>query len=296
MICIRRRASALLLAVLLGAALAACSGEEKNTDDESLRIPDSLLAPIHSYGLITDEYHPIDGGVMANEDIVLLYPASPIARFVSVKTFGFARSGWQRVTELIGRPADDQIVLVGALDLDEYRFLTRKEWWYYGVVQGDTIWFEPFDIMIKRQIAEIGITQKLAQAALNRRSGGRLPLWLREAVASYVAGERSILEAQAAEFAADGYEIDIDPATVEADIEAATDRGMTRVAFFAAYRMLERMLERWTMDDVLRFASLLGEGRPLDDASADVFGAPWAEVIDRIRIDRAGTGEEAPGT
>ncbi len=276
----------LITAVMIGG----CGKGEKETQEgqkEKFKIPDSLLSPLASYGLTKDDYHPVRGGVMANADIELHYPASSIARFVAVKTFGIAKDAYSKVAKEIGKPSDNRVVLIGAKDLDEYRFLTRKEWWYYGCIKGDTIYFEPFNIMIKRGIAGMGITQKLAQLALIKRSGGRIPIWLREAVASRLAKEEKILKAQADEFRYDGMILDVSPAQVEQALKEATSRADTRIAFYAAYRMLENLLSFASMEDVLKFTDLLGDGLDLDEASRKAFGMDYSSLLDKIRVDKS---------
>jgi hypothetical protein len=289
---LRRLAGGLLIGLLL-AMLIGC-GKDADRDDGSsgkeFRIPDSLLAPIEGYNLIQDDYHPIKGGVMANADIVLHYPASTVARYIAVKSFGMAQEGLRTVTERIGKPAEDRIYLVGAKDLDEYLFLTRKEWWYYGVMEGDTITFEPLDILIKRGIAQVSITQKIAQMALRRISNDRLPLWLREATASHIAGEREILVAQVEEYRLQDWDINPSPEMIDRDLRIAGVRADTRIAFGAAYRMLEALLELATIDDVLGFARKLGAGDSLDAASREAFGLDYAALLETVRVD---TGSEA---
>jgi hypothetical protein len=285
---VRSLAGILLLSVLfvalIGCGEQAEDGEEESSTDE-FRIPDSLLAPIQGYKLTRDDYHPIDGGVMANKDIVLYYPASTIARYIAIKIFGMARNSLRIVTQQIDRPAAGRITLLGSKDLDEYKFLTRKEWWYYGVIQGDSIYFEPLDIMIKRGIAQMGITQRMAQMALHRISNGRLPLWLKESVASYVAGEKEVIMAQVEEFRFQNWDINPLPSTLERDLSVAEVRADTRIAFGAAFRMLENLLQFSTIENVLRFARLLGAGDSLDEASREVFGCDYQALVDRVRVD-----------
>lgn len=272
------------------AMVSSCEKEsrEKEADkasSEEFRIPDSLLAPVQGYRLTRDDYHPIDGGVMENANISLHYPASVVARYIAVTTFGYADAAYGEISSKIGRPAAGRVVLVGAKNLDEYRLRTRREWWYYGEVRGDTIYFEPFDILIKRGIAEVAITQKIAQAALLRLSGGGIPAWLREAVASYVSGEREILEMQAKEFEAKLLDVNPSPEEVENYLVEVNDRGNTRIAFFAAYRMLENLLELSSIENVMEFVRMLGEGSTLDEASTVIFGYDYNTMLDRVRVD-----------
>jgi hypothetical protein len=265
-----------------------CEKGKKEKDDaakEQFRIPDSLLAPIEGYHLVRDDYHPIRGGIMASRTIELHYPASQIARFLAIKAFGYAKAGWEKVNSEIGRPTEGKLYIIGTKDLDEYKFLTHKEWWYYGYIAGDSIYFEPFDIMIKRTIAEMGITQKIAQMALRRASGGKVPVWMREAVASMIAEEREILWAQSEEFRLGGWEIDISPDEIERSLVEASDRRMTRLAYYAGYRMLENLLERSSMDNVMIFVRMLGTGSTLDEASQQVFGMNYSALLDSVRID-----------
>jgi len=276
----------LIFAVSTSAFLGCGGGKKEEKKTEEFKIPDSLLSPLSSYGLTRDDYHPIEGGVMANPRIELHYPASPIARFIAVKTFGIAKEAYRKVNEAVGRPCKGRVVLIGAKDLDEYRFLTKKEWWYYGFIAGDTIYFEPFDIMLKRGIAEMGITQKLAQLALLNRSGGRIPLWMCEALASKVADEGEILKVQANEFRYNGMILDIPPEKVEKALREAESRPDTRIAYFAAYRMLENLLSFSKMDDVLKFVDMLGDGADINEASRKVFGMDYGTLLDRVRVDR----------
>lgn len=259
------------------------SGERASSD--TFRIPDTMLSLKESFKLTRDEYHPVKGGVLANQEIELHYPPSSGAKMISFKSFEYAWEAYRNVSSMIEKPADGKIVLIGTKDLDEYRFLTRKEWWYYGTNKGDTIYFEPFGIMLQRGIAKIAITQKMAQAALSRLSRGGIPNWLREAVASYTAGERDILENQIYEFYYRKMEVNPTPELIETELEIGQDRAMSRISFFAAYRMLEKALEFSSMDDVMKFIALLGEGRSRDEASKESFGMDYGELIERVRID-----------
>ena len=277
------------IAILLMLVLAIGCGKgskDAKSDKEAFRVPDSLLAPIEGYHLTVDDYHVINGGVMANAQIELRYPASEIARFIAVKTFGLAKAGYEKVTKEIGRPAAGKIVLIGTVDLDEYLLMTRREWWYYGYVKGDTIIFEPFDIMIKREIAEVGITNRIAQAAVNRRSGGNSPFWLKEALATSVAGEVEILKIQMPEFEYAETNMNPSPEVIETAIADGRDRAESRISYYAAYRMLDKLLTMHSMDNVLSFLDRLREGMTLDEASAQAFGIGYGALIDKIRVDR----------
>ena len=278
-----------IVAALLVIALAAGCGKsakEHTQGKEAFRLPDSLLAPIAGYHLTVDTYHVTNGGVMANPQIELHYPSSEIARFVAVKTFGFAKNAYEKVTKEIGRPADGKLVIVGTADLDEYLLMTRKEWWYYGFVKGDTIIFEPLDIMLKRMIAEQAVTNRIAQAAVNKRSGGKSPFWLKEALASRIAGEIEILKIQVPEAEKDGRNMNPSPAAIESAIAAGKDREDSRVAYYAGCRMLDKLLTMHSMDNVLSFLDRLKEGKSLDEASTVAFGVSYDALIDKIRIDR----------
>jgi len=275
---------------LLGCGKEAKEEKKEEVSKEEFRIPDSLLAPIAGYNLTRDDYHPVRGGVMANDIIELHYPARTIARFIAVRSFGIAQSAYRKVAEEIGKPAEEKLVLIGTKDLDEYMLLTRKEWWYYGYIQGDTIYFEPFNILLKRGIADMAIMQKIAQLALIRRSGNRMPLWLREALASRIAEEGEVLKIQIEQSRAAGWDVNPPPAKIEQDLADALDRSDTRVAFYAAYRMLENLLSSSSLEDVFEFIDKLQAGSTLNEASREVFGMNYDALLNGIRVDREAGG------
>ena len=282
--------------VLLSAVLAlsvGCSGDKKDdsaVDDEEFRVPDSLLSPIEAYKLTTDDYHPVDGGLMANADIALYYPSHEIARVIAVKIFGTILDGYRKVRKEIGRPAEGKVVIIGTKDFPEYTVMTRKEWWYYAWIKGDTIYSEPLNILLKRwdpitekTLAEIGLTQRMAQMALDGLSGGRIPIWMKEAAAAYVADERAILRMQIQQFdyLLEGFSPPLDE--LESDILAGDDMAMSRLSYFFAYRMLENLLEKFEFANVTGFARRLGKGASLDEASMEEFGMNYEEMIAAVR-------------
>jgi len=271
----------MILLVMLG-----CGGGKKETAaDQEFRIPDSLLSPLDGYKLTKDDYHPVRGGIMETRELVLHYPASPVSRYVAVETMGKAIDAYRLIREEIGPPSDERVVMIGAADLEEYRFLTRKEWWYYGVVRGDTIYFEPLDILLKRTLLKMAVTQKMAQMALDRRSGGRIPLWMKEGIASRLAEEWPVLKEQRDEFAVDGvYDLAPSPERVEEALEAAEDRPLTRIAFYCSYVMVDRLVTEFGMERILSFIDLLAEGRGYDEASAEAFGVDYASLLEMVRL------------
>lgn len=282
--------------VLLAGALvlsAGCGGDKKEdsaASEEKFRIPDSLLSPIEKYNLTIDDYHPVDGGLMANADIALYYPPNEISRFIAVRSFGEILDGYRKIRKEIGRPAEGKVVIIGAIDMPEYTLMTRKEWWYYAWIKGDTIFSEPLSVLLKRfdpvtekTLAEIGITQRIAQMALERLSGGRIPIWMKEAGASYVADERAVLRMQIHQF--DKQLIGFSPSLDELDraILAGDDMALSRSSYFFAYRMLENLLEKFEFSNVTSFARRLGEGASLDEASMAEFGMNYMEMIAAVR-------------
>lgn len=281
--------------VFLAAALvlsAGCGGDKKEdsaTDDEIFRVPDSLLSPIEAYNLVVDEYHPVDGGRMANADLELQYPSKEIARFIAVRTFGEILDGYRKVVRNIGRPVDGRVVIIGTKDLPEYAVVTRKEWWYYAWIKGDTIYSEPLDILLKRfdpvterSLAQIGLTQRMAQMAFDEISGGKIPVWMKEAAASYVADERPVLRTQVNQFATvmEVFAPTLDE--LEMYIMAGEDMEMSRLAYFYAYRMLEILLEKYEFSNVTGFARRLGEGASLDEAAKQEFGMSYGEMVSAV--------------
>jgi len=135
-------------------------------------------------------------------------------------------------------------------------------------------------------IAEQGIVNRIAQVAIDRRSGGRSPFWLKEGLASRIAGELEILKIQQPEFQYEGRNMNPAPEAIERSIAEGTNRGDSRIAYYSAYRMLDNLLQDHSMEQILSFLDRLGEGTPLDQASRDAFGVDYGALIEGIRIDR----------
>ncbi len=287
-------ALAILVFVVGGFGCGKEQDEKTAKSEKEFRIPDSLLSPKDRFNLVIDDYHPIKGGVIGNEDIEVHYPPTEIYDFLSRKVFGIAFDSYQEVKELIGPPSGEKVVCVGAKDLDEYKFLQKKEWWYYGIIKGDTIYFEPYQLMLKRRdrmsdqsVAQIAFRQKLAQMALRERSGGKIPLWLREGMASHIAEEDVVVKAGAAQWRDEFSDFRATEAELNNYLEVAEGMALTRVAFFIALQMFENLLEMSSMEKILSFLDELEEGKTLGQASRSVFGMDYPALIDKISEYRA---------
>ncbi len=285
-----RKSACIAFMVVVALAGGCGKGGKKQTEAEKYKLPDSLVAPPIEYRLTVDTYDAIKGGIIGDNKVQVHYPPGDYARQIGLMTLNQMEQAYAQVKKEIGRPADSAVVVIGSADLDEYRVLTRKEWWNYGLIKGDTLYSEPFDIMMKRNIANVGYAQRLAQMALNRRSGGRIPLWMREAVASRVAGEGAIIKSQAEEFRLAKQRIDFSPQEIEAAIAEGSDRYKTRIAYYCAYRMLENLLAFASMNDVYLFVDKLGQGSSLDAASEAAFSMSYNALLDKVRVDRGRAG------
>ncbi|MFO7914604.1 MAG: hypothetical protein R6U43_02805 [Candidatus Krumholzibacteriales bacterium] len=277
----------ILLSLLI---IAGCGdGEKEKSGDREFKVPDSLLTDKDQFELVEDSYHPVKGGDIANEDILVHYPPTEMYEFLSGKIFGIAFNSYTEIEDKIGRPAEGRVTCIGASTMDEYKLLTRKDWWYYGTIKGDTIYFEPYNIMLKRydraskqNIAQIGFRQRFAQMALDRLSEGGIPTWLKESMASYYAGEGYVLKAQAAQWREEYFDFRVTADELNGYLEEAQDMALTRVSCYIAYQMFENLMELSSEDQVLNFVKKLGEGRSLDQASTEVFGFDYETLISKI--------------
>jgi hypothetical protein len=71
---------------------------------------------------------------------------------------------------------------------------------------------------------------------------------------------------------------------IEEDLTEAVDRQQTRIAFFAAYKMLEKVLEEYPFEKVPEFARTLGEGKSLDEACRKVFEVDYAGLLEKADL------------
>lgn len=293
---VSRILAALLVTVFIIGGLSCGEKQDEKTaeSEKDFRIPDSLLSPKDRFNLVVDDYHPVKGGVIGNEEIEVHYPPTEIYDFLSRRVFGIAFDSYNEVKELIGPPSADKVVCVGAKDLDEYKFLHKKEWWYYGTIKGDTIYFEPYQLMLKRHdrvsgqsVAQIAFRQKLAQMALRKRSGGKIPIWMREGMASHIAEENAVVKAGAAQWRDEFSNFRATEAELNSYLEVAEGMALTRVAFYIALQMFENLLGISSMEEILSFLDELDDGKTLDEASESVFGLDYAALIEEIDDYRA---------
>ena len=119
--------------------------------------------------------------------------------------------------------------------------------------------------------------------AFDGLSAGRIPIWMKEAAASYVAEERAVLRMQILQF--EDQLVGFSPSLDELDraILAGDDMALSRLSYFFAYRMLENLLEKVEFSNVTRFARRLGEGASLDEASREEFGMSYMEMVAAVR-------------
>ena len=238
---------------------------------------DSLRVKKKRFDITRDEYWEDEGGVLANKYFEVWYPAGGTTITHAMYVFEELVPARKKLEEYFGQAPEDLFVVRNTLEIDVYKRLTGREWWYYADIKGDTATFVPVYTLYKRGISPIAVPHEYYQWAVRNITRHGAPRWLEEGIASRLSNEGPLLLDQLYEF--DTENLSMTPERIEEVLQGEEDRRDTRLAYYHSYRMVERLAEKYGEDKVKSAVTLIGLGKTLDQAFTAAFGADHATVV-----------------
>lgn len=241
-------------------------------------IVDTLRAKKRVFGVTKDEYFEDRGGVIGNDRFVVHYPPGKVTITHAMYLLEEAEFARRRFMRELGDIPVHKLHLVTASDLDHYRSRTGRDWWYYAEIKPDTIIFSPVYILRQRGIGTIAITHEICQWAIMTLSSGRAPRWLEEGLSSYLSEEKVVLVNQLGEFKQ--MKLKMTPAEVEKVLLDEKDKAQSRIAYYNAFKMTEKLADKFGARKLYAFAVELGNGSDEESAAKKIFGVSYSALLD----------------
>jgi hypothetical protein len=286
-------AAALLAAVVLASLLAAC---ERDGGDRLKGMPevtppenmadvrnfsraelDTLRAMKNRNHVTRDEYWDDRGGVLANEWLEVWYPPGKLTVSHGMFVLNSIMQCHPVVEDLFGGVPLGRLTVVCTQTMEAYKEFTGHDWWHYSYIESDRIIYQPIHVLAARGLLDIAVPREFYEWAVMRIGGPNTPQWVRNGLASRLAEEGAILADNLSEFP------DEEVKRPDGEIESAlTDRDnkmLTRLAFYDAYRMVQRLDLEQGREKLAAMVVALGEGKNLDEASQSAYGMSYEELL-----------------
>lgn len=243
---------------------------------------------------------PVVGETRVSSEFIDLDYDGPYVKVPAALSFAeHADYAYFGIKERLGwdLPGGEKMPVAVPLDLERYGERYGLPWWVPGDVQGGTMIFEPISVITSRGFALEAFTHYYVEWQLRRRTGDRLPYWFMYGLGAYFGAEGWVLKGQA-EILRGTHDIEIDQATMLADIEIFRDaelmrkeietpgileeeRNRSRLAYWRAFRLVENLM---TKEGLRPFKALVAalEADPalsFDDAVQAAYGRDSATLF-----------------
>lgn len=238
---------------------------------------DTLRAKKKRFEITRDEYWEDEGGVLANQYFEIWYPAGRTTVTHAMYMFEELMPARKKFEGFFGTAPLDLLVIRGTKDLDDYKKLVNREWWYYADIKGDSVTFSPVFILVKRGISAIALPHEYYQWATGKITQNGAPRWMEEGIASYLSGEGDILLDEMYEFAES--DVSMPPERIEEVLQGEEDRRESRIAYFRSYRMIQQLVDKYGEEKVKQMVLLIGRGNALDQACTKALSMDYAALL-----------------
>ncbi len=190
---------------------------------------------------------------------------------------------WKDVGERLGFTPTVMLSVYTPAEVEDYKRVAGVDVWITHLVSGPYILMQPVDVLFRRTLAGHAAYAAVAQALLDLQTHGRIPMWLREGIASYLAQEGFEHLSFMAEFRAAGQPVLMTPSEVESNVYPLVDRRAGRIARYNAFLMVWHLSETYGWDRVQALLAAVNAGAHFDDAVQAVYGmelTPWLALLD----------------
>jgi hypothetical protein len=161
--------------------------------------------------------------------------------------------------------------------MEAYKEFTGYDWWHYSYIESDRIIYQPIRVLAARSLLDMAIPREFYEWAIERIGGPDTPAWVVSGLASRLAEEEAILTDNLGEFPDEP--VKRPDEEVEAALAARDNKMLTRLAFYNAYRMVQRLEDQYGSEKVAAMVIALGEGSDRDAAAQSAFGISYAELL-----------------
>jgi hypothetical protein len=185
------------------------------------------------------------------------------------------------LTEKLQFVPEEHLHIMPAKDLDEYQRWTGKEFWVTHVVQGGSIVMSPVDVLFRRTLAAHAAFAAVAEAILDLKCHGELPMWLREGLSSYLAEEGYEHLSFMEEFRARRPVLQTPEWTAQ-HVYPLMDREEGRIARYNAFLMVWTLSEDLGFHHIQELLGLVQKGMLFGDAVERVYHMSYEEWLHRL--------------
>lgn len=191
---------------------------------------------------------------------------------------------WQDLTTKLEFVPDRRLSIMPAADLEEFERWTGRGYWVTHVVQGESIVLSPVDILFRRTLAAHAAFAAVAQSLLDLQCHGRLPMWFREGLSSYLAEEGYEHLNFMGQFRADR-EILQHPVRTSQHVYPLVDLEEGRIARYNSFLMVWHLSEKYGWSRVQELLATVSAGARFEEAVESVYGLDyedWLTAIDPV--------------
>lgn len=190
---------------------------------------------------------------------------------------------WKDVGEHIGFVPEVPLSVYSPADVESYKREAGLDIWVTHLVTGPSILMQPIDVLFRRTLAGHAAYAAVTQSLLDLHTHGRIPMWLREGISSYLAQEGFEHLSFMGEFRAAGHPVLMTPAQVETHVYPLLDRRNGRIARYNAFLMVWTLSESYGWERVRALLAAVSEGADFAAAVQSVYGMelePWLALLD----------------
>ena len=187
------------------------------------------------------------------------------------------------VSEHLGMDAVPKLSIFGADDIEHWRRVSGRDFWVTHLTDGPSILVQPVSTLFRRTLAGHVAYAAVAEALLDTKTHGRIPRWLRDGIASYLADEGFEHLSFMVEFRARDVPVLMTPAEVERHLFPLVDRQQGRIARYNAFLMVWTLSERYGWSKVQGLLDAVAAGEEFEDAVETIYGVDdeeWLALLD----------------
>lgn len=240
-------------------------------------ILDTLRVKKKRFNITRDQYWDEHGGVLGNDYFEVWYPVGRTTVTHGMYVFEELMPARKKFETFFGEVPEDLLVITSSPTMEAYNKSTGREWWYYSVIEGDSITFSPVFILFKRGISPVAVPHEYYQWAIQKITNYGVPRWLEEGMASYLSGEGKLLLDQMYEFKED--DTSMTPQRIEDVLQGEAARKESRIAYYHSYRMVGKLVDTYGEEKLKRAILAVGRGNTVNDAFKTVLGVDYDEAL-----------------